>query len=202
MEVDIMFNKGVFTRMTIAAAVSGLALTTALAQSSPPAPTEKAPSATTTSPNAGTNGAATPKATDSKASTDTKGTSSMASAAPMIVTTQSPDQLLASKFKGTDVIGVDGKKIGDIDDVLFEKDGRVSAYVIGVGGVLGIGAKQIALDPSSVEVIPGKNGNSDAQLKVAMNKDELSKAAEFKPYAPPRPATSPRPATPSPMAPK
>jgi sporulation protein YlmC with PRC-barrel domain len=119
----------------------------------------------------------------------------------MIVTTQSPDQLLASKFKGTDVIGVDGKKIGDIDDVLFEKDGRVSAYVIGVGGVLGIGAKQIALDPASVEVVPGKDAGS-MQLKVAMNKDELSKAAEFKPYAPPRPATSPRPATPSPMAPK
>jgi sporulation protein YlmC with PRC-barrel domain len=201
MEVDIMFNKGVFTRMTIAAAVSGLALTTARAHSSPPAPTEKAPSATTTSPNAGTNGAATPKATDSKASTDTKGTSSMASAAPMIVTTQSPDQMLASKFKGTDVIGVDGKKIGDIDDVLFEKDGRVSAYVIGVGGVLGIGAKQIAVDPASVEVVPGKDAGN-MQLKVAMNKDELSKAAEFKPYTPPRPAASTAPRSPSPMAPK
>jgi sporulation protein YlmC with PRC-barrel domain len=111
--------------------------------------------------------------------------------------------MLASKFKGTDVIGVDGKKIGDIDDVLFEKDGRVSAYVIGVGGVLGIGAKQIAVDPASVEVVPGKDAG-DMQLKIAMNKDELSKAAEFKAYTPPRPAasTSPRPTTPSPMAPK
>lgn len=196
-----MFNKGVFTRMTIAAAVSGLALTTALAQSTPPAPAEKAPAATS-APKAGADTA--PKAsTDSKATTGATASGSMASAAPMIVTTQSPDQMLASKFKGTDVIGVDGKKIGDIDDVLFEKDGRVSAYVIGVGGVLGIGAKQIALDPASVEVVPGKDPGN-VQLKVAMNKDELSKAAEFKPYTPPRPAasTSPRPASPSPMAPK
>jgi hypothetical protein len=70
-----------------------------------------------------------------------------------------------------------------------------------VGGVLGIGAKQIAVDPASVEVVPGKDAGN-MQLKVAMNKDELSKAAEFKPYTPPRPAASTAPRSPSPMAPK
>lgn len=185
-----MFNKNVLTRMTIAAAVSGLALTTALAQTTAPAPAEKMDKAPVTT--------TTPKATAPSATPNSNAaTNAQANAAPMIVSQQSPDQWLASKFNGTDVIGVDGKKIGDVDDVLFEKDGKVSAYVIGVGGVLGIGAKQIALDPSSVEVIPGKNGNSDAQLKVAMNKDELSKAAEFKPYTPPRPAAAPPAGTPA-----
>ena len=41
---------------------------------------------------------------------------------------QKPDQWLASKFKGTDVIGSDDKKIGDVSDILFDKDGKIEAY--------------------------------------------------------------------------
>ena len=49
------------------------------------------------------------------------------------------DQFLASKFKGTDVIGSDEQKIGDVSDILFDKDGKIEAYVMGIGGFLGIG---------------------------------------------------------------
>ena len=61
------------------------------------------------------------------------------------VTQQATDQWLASKFKGTDVIGSNNEKIGDVNDILFDRNGRIVAYVIGVGGFLGIGAKDVAL---------------------------------------------------------
>ena len=41
------------------------------------------------------------------------------------VTAQKPDQWLATKFKGTDVLGSDNQKIGDVSDILFDKSGKL-----------------------------------------------------------------------------
>ena len=105
------------------------------------------------------------------------------------VTKQTSDQWLASKFKGTDVIGADDKKIGDVSDILFDKDKKILAYIVGVGGFLGIGAKDVALDPASFQAVPGKDA-SDFKLRLSMTKDELKAAPTFEPYQPPRPATT------------
>ncbi|MDQ4136575.1 MAG: PRC-barrel domain-containing protein [Pseudomonadota bacterium] len=50
-----------------------------------------------------------------------------------------------SKLKGVDVIGQDHTKLGDIEEVVIGRDGRVHAVVVGAGGVLGLGGKSIAL---------------------------------------------------------
>ncbi len=105
------------------------------------------------------------------------------------VTSQKPDQWLASKFKGTDVMSADNKKIGDVADILFDKNGKIEAYVISVGGFLGMGAKEVAMAPSSFDVIPGSNGKADL-LKLSINQDELKQAQNFKSYEPPRPTTT------------
>jgi sporulation protein YlmC with PRC-barrel domain len=105
------------------------------------------------------------------------------------VTQQTADQFLASKFKGTDVIGTDDKKIGDVSDVLFDKDKKVLAYIVGVGGFLGIGAKDVALDPASFQMVPGKDA-TDYKLRLSMTKDELKSAPTFEPYQPPRPTAT------------
>jgi len=121
------------------------------------------------------------------------------------VTTQTSDQHLASKFNGTDVIGADDAKIGDVSDVLFDKDNKVIAFIVGVGGFLGIGAKDVAIDPASFQAVPGKDA-TDMKLRLSMTKDELKAAAAFEPYAPPRPVSSQAPTrpmgAPSPTAPK
>lgn len=105
------------------------------------------------------------------------------------VTSQKPDQWVASKFKGTDVLGSDNQKIGDISDILFDKSGKIEAFVVSVGGFLGVGSKEVALAPNSFEVVPGQNGAAD-KLKIAMNKDELTQAQNFARYEPPRPTTT------------
>ena len=106
-----------------------------------------------------------------------------------LVTTQKPDQWLATKFKGTNVLGADDKKIGDVSDILFDKDGKIQAYVVSVGGFLGMGAKEVALAPASFTVVPGDNGGAD-QLKVSMTQDELKNAQSFARYEPPKATTT------------
>jgi hypothetical protein len=105
------------------------------------------------------------------------------------VSSQKPDQWLASKFKGTDVMGPDNQKIGDVTDILFDKSGKIEAYVVSVGGFLGMGSKDVALAPQSFDVTPGSNGSAD-KLKLSMTKDQLKEAKNFEPYQPPRPATT------------
>jgi hypothetical protein len=101
-----------------------------------------------------------------------------------IISQQTPDQMLASKLKGTNVIGADNVKIGDVSDILFDKDAKVLAYVVGVGGFLGIGSKDVALSPTSFQLQPATDKES-MKLKLSMTKDELKNAAEFKPYKEP-----------------
>lgn len=105
------------------------------------------------------------------------------------VSSQKPDQWLATKFKGTDVVGSDNQKIGDVSDILFDKSGKVEAFVISVGGFLGVGSKEVALAPSSFDVVPGSNGSAD-KLKLAATKDQLKDAQNFARYEAPRPATT------------
>ena len=173
-----------------AVAVGGLMLSTAFAQS--PAPT----------PNTADNPSASQSAPPPAAAPSTPAPSTSAK----VITQQSPDQFLASKFKGTNVIGTNDEKVGDVSDILFDKNGKVDAIIVGVGGFLGIGAKDVALPLSSFQVVKGSNGAAD-KLRLSMSKDELKQMAEFKPLAPPTTTTgtapsgsSPRPA--SPMAPR
>ena len=109
-----------------------------------------------------------------------------------VITEQRPDQLLASKFKGTNVMGSNNEKIGDVSDMLFDKDGKILAYVVGVGGFLGIGAKDVALSPASFQIVPASERES-MKLKLSMTKDELKNAAEFKPYKEPTSTTGQSP---------
>ena len=62
-----------------------------------------------------------------------------------VVERQGPDLWRASRLVGVDVLGPDGRKVGDITEVLLDHDGRAAAVVIGVGGFLGIGRKDVAL---------------------------------------------------------
>ena len=105
-----------------------------------------------------------------------------------MINTQTGDQWLSSNFIGVDVVGPDEQKIGDVSDVLFEKNGNVVAYIVGVGGFLGIGAKNVALAPNSFQIVPASAGTTgsasstspeDIKLKLNMTKDQLKQAAAF-----------------------
>jgi len=154
-------------KLMLGAALSALTLSGALAQ----APTGPSPRS------------APPAAINQAKPADKTVTSKPRAGGADIVMSQKPDQWLASNFKGTDVLGDDGQKIGEVSDILFDKSGTVEAYVISVGGFLGMGAKQVALSPRSFTVEPGSAGEPD-KLKLSMNKNELAQAANFAPYQP------------------
>ena len=140
---------------------------------------------------------------------------------PKFIQAQGVDQFVFSKFRGTNVLGPDNAKVGDVTDMLFDKSGKVDALIVGVGGFLGIGEKNVAIDMSAFQIVPPDTGSSsntavsansdptNVKLKVSWSKDQLKNAPDFQYYKAPARTTSvpgaspttgmaPRPAAPAP----
>ena len=64
---------------------------------------------------------------------------------------ESPDQWRASKLAGVAVYGPEEKDVGKITDVLLSKDGKAQFVIIGVGGFLGNGEKDVAVPYDQVK---------------------------------------------------
>ena len=191
--------------LMVGVALSAFALSGAMAQSNPSTQT---PSASPTPPSTQSSTPSSASSNMSKSSSDmsksASSTTGQSTSGAKFVTSQSSDQWLASKFKGTDVVGTDDKKIGDVSDILFDKSGKIEAFIISVGGFLGVGSKDVAIAPQEFQVEKGTNGSSD-KLKLAMTKDELKQAQNFEPYKAPSTTTgsATRPAgSPAGMAPR
>jgi sporulation protein YlmC with PRC-barrel domain len=58
---------------------------------------------------------------------------------------QANTQWRAPRLVGVDVFDLDGRKVGKVEDLLMNHDGVVQTVVIGVGGILGFGAKHVAV---------------------------------------------------------
>jgi uncharacterized protein YrrD len=100
-----------------------------------------------------------------------------------VISSQSSSQWLMSKFEGFDVLGPDDQKIGSVTDILFDEAGKIDAHIVGGGGFLGLGEKDVALAPSSFQLV--KSTDSDTiKLKTSMTKDELKHASAFQARAP------------------
>jgi len=74
-----------------------------------------------------------------------------ASASVNFVTSQEKTQWRAPKLIGVGVYGPDDKQIGKIDDLLVDRNGSAQTIVIGVGGFLGFGKKDVAVPFSAMQ---------------------------------------------------
>ncbi|MCV9998656.1 PRC-barrel domain-containing protein [Pararhizobium sp. YC-54] len=107
----------------------------------------------TTQPATGT----TPQMTDPDIAPPA-GTVTTTTAPPDEMRLVDPALLSAEKLIGTEVKVADDTRVGEIGDVLLDKNGKVEAYVIDVGGFLGIGQKPVAMSAESVEVMADAKG--------------------------------------------
>jgi hypothetical protein len=60
--------------------------------------------------------------------------------------------LPVSEYYKEDVYDARDSKIGDIKDVLLDKGGQVAAVILGVGGFLGMGEKDVAVPFTAIRV--------------------------------------------------
>lgn len=92
---------------------------------------------------------------------------------------QQQDQWTASTLIGQPVMGSSGDKVGDVNDLVFSPNGRLAAIVVGVGGFLGVGEKNVAI-PVARATTDGKR-SSEVVVRVNFTKDALEKAPAYTP---------------------
>ncbi|WP_331819656.1 PRC-barrel domain-containing protein [Aurantimonas sp. A2-1-M11] len=78
---------------------------------------------------------------------------------------------------GKDVYDTAGESIGSISDVLVSEDGEVMAVLVGVGGFLGIGQKDVAVSMSALEFGPGKTEGLPTEAEVNAQASAAAPAA-------------------------
>ncbi len=93
-----------------------------------------------------------------------------------------PGQALPGKMRVTEMIGADvhdaqNKKIGDVEEVVLDRDGRVAVMVLDVGSFLGIGGRKIGLGLNELKMTADPGGKP--RFQVDLTKDQLKSAQAF-----------------------
>lgn len=93
-----------------------------------------------------------------------------------------PGQMRFADMNGATVYGPQDKSIGDINNVILDRDGKIAAVVIKTGGFLGIGGKTVAVGMKDLKASTDKDG----KLRFALNmtEDQLKSAQAFDPNPP------------------
>jgi sporulation protein YlmC with PRC-barrel domain len=143
--------------------IRNLLATTAIATLVATGAFAQTPAPTTTDPAAPAPGAATPGAT-------------AAPETPMVIKAEGN---LASNIIGETVYngtGDDAENIGEVNDIIISQDGNIEAVVIGVGGFLGIGQKDVAIE---YDLVKWEERDNDRYLVVETSREALEAQQEF-----------------------
>ena len=97
---------------------------------------------------------------------------------------QKPTEYLAKdRLLGANVHDKDGKIIGDIEDLVVDSDNKIVGVIIGVGGLLGVGEKKVAVSLPSLGIEAA--GNKINVTLPAATKEALTAAPAYKRANPP-----------------
>lgn len=89
-------------------------------------------------------------------------------------TAPSPTSMQVDRLVGKAVRNPEGDKIGDIEAVYVTPSGQIDTVIIGVGGFLGMGERDVAVKWSNLKV----TDNGD-KITAAMTKDSLKALPEY-----------------------
>ncbi len=86
------------------------------------------------------------------------------------------NSMKASNLIGSDVKTTGDEEVGAISDVIIDQDGKVAAILVGVGGFLGMGEKEVAI---SWDKVTRSGTGKDQELRIDQTRESLKNAPEF-----------------------
>jgi sporulation protein YlmC with PRC-barrel domain len=161
-------KKTLSTMAAAAVLMASTAVAPALAQTNTVNP------ATPAAPNAQTDTMTPPAGGAAGSTTAASGTTGMTGA---YLTEQSETQISANDYIGKSIYNGENNSIGNVTDLIIEDNGGIVAAVVGVGGFLGIGQKNVAVPMDKIDVT--REDNNDLRLTTTETADSLNAAPEF-----------------------
>ncbi len=80
-------------------------------------------------------------------------------------------EMRASKLMGATVVNAANENIGEVNEILLSNDGRVAQVVVGVGGFLGIGERNVAVPFEQLTI---RHDGDDLKITSSFTKDTLT----------------------------
>ena len=97
----------------------------------------------------------------------------------MPFTSQQPsNEWLAHMFVGAPIQNTGGETVGEVSDLMFDPSGHISTVIVGVGGYLGIGEKNVGVRYDALSFKSGAKG--ERVIVLAVSKESLTAAPAFK----------------------
>ena len=107
--------------------------------------------------------------------------SAEASGSPQFLAKQASDDWLASNLIGHTVYNAQDEIVGDINDLVTDRDGKIVAVLVGSGGFLGIGQKDVALRFEDLKL--ARDENDSVKIIADVNKEVLAAAPDYQTLA-------------------
>ena len=89
------------------------------------------------------------------------------------------DTMVASELGAIEVVTPAGETIGDVSDTILSHDGRIVALVIGVGGLLGLAEKPVAVRWEHLSVRP-REQTGEFVIVCELDRAALERAPPFR----------------------
>ena len=100
-----------------------------------------------------------------------------ATASAQFLNEQKSDDWLASNLIGLTVMNAENERLGEINDLVTDESGKIVAALIGVGGFLGIGEKDVAVRFEDLKL--SRDEDNDITASLNANQDTLASAPDF-----------------------
>ena len=134
--------------------------------------------------------ATSPSAQSSMPAQSTTASSQSGMSGATFMQNQQASDWRASKLIGATVYGSDNASIGEVNELLLASDGKVNGVVIGVGGFLGVGEKNVAVPFEKLNVTRKADSAAIDKITISFTKDELKNAPTFAFYDAPKSSTT------------
>ena len=118
-----------------------------------------------------------PKSSEAPSSAELpKSAEATPSGAPFLTKQESSDWLVGNLI-GKSVVNADNESIGDVNDLVTDQNGKIIAIVVGAGGFLGIGEKDVAIRFEDVKL--ARDENNDVKIIADLDKETLASAPAY-----------------------
>lgn len=161
-------------------------------QMTPATPTQPAPDATNDGMAPPVN-SAPPAEIAPPADTAATGDDSLNQTLAVTGNMQPAGTLLGEDIKGADVVGPEGDDVASVSDYVVDSNqGQIVGAILNVGGVLGVGGKDVLVAWSDLTI--GADGET---VSIAKSAEELDQMPAFQPLAEPEDVGATAPAAPA-----
>ena len=91
---------------------------------------------------------------------------------------QKSSDWLATELIGVPVVNANNETIGDVNDLVTDQGGKITGVLIGAGGFLGLGEKDVAVRFEDLKI--AREEGKGLNIMTNLTKDQLASAPDFR----------------------